>query len=241
MIGTLRNPRGERLDHVFTAGRSADGPVVIVAHGVTSSHDRPYLIALCDALKAVGIASLRFSFAGNGASEGLFARCTIDSEVDDLGAVLDAIGGRPAAYVGHSMGAAVGVLRAAADPRIRALVSLAGMTFVRAFCDRHFAGLRPDRDLMLGRAGCVLSSAFLAVAHRIGDTLAAAREIAVPWLCVHGDADELVPLADADAVVGPGGAELRVLAGVDHRFTGAIPAMVASVVPWLREQILGSR
>jgi uncharacterized protein len=234
--GALRivNQHGERLDHVLTTHHRSDA-IVVLGHGVTSAHDRPYLIALCDALAGSGIDSLRFSFAGNGASDGSFAAATITKEVDDLGAVLDALGKRRVFYVGHSMGAAVGVLRAAADPRIRALVSLAGMTFVRAFCDRHFAGLVPDRDLMLGRAGCVLSSAFLADAQRIGDTLAAASRVAVPWLCVHGDADELVPLADADAAMAAssGRAKLRVLPGADHRFTDCIPAMTGAVVSWL--------
>jgi hypothetical protein len=53
---------------------------------------------------------------------------------------------------------------------------------------------------------------------------------------VHGDADELVPLQDSlDARAAAGGdPELVVLAGVDHRFAGAIPAMVAAVVGWVR-------
>jgi len=235
VIGTLRNWTGERLDHVFTPGGAAAGALVVVAHGVTSQHDRPYLVALCEALAAAGIASLRFSFAGNGRSEGAFADATIRKEVLDLGTVLDACGDRRIGFVGHSMGAAVGVLRAAADPRIEALVSLAGMVHVHAFCERHFAGLVPGRDVMFGRPGCVLSQALLDDARSIDSVLPAARRITVPWLLVHSDRDELVPLADAVAAraVADGRPDLQVLAGADHRFTGQIDAMVAVVVPWL--------
>ena len=235
MIGDLRNRHGERLDHVFTPGHANAREVVVVAHGVTSQHDRPYLVALCDSLAAAGIPSLRFSFAGNGSSEGAFADATIGKEVEDLGAVLDACGVRRVAFVGHSMGAATGVLRAAEDARIRALVSLAGMVDVRRFCQRHFAGLVPGRDTMFGRAGCVLTPAFLDEARRLDTVLPAARRVLVPWLLVHGDRDELVPLADAEAAhrAAGGHAELHVLPGADHRFDACIDRMVAVVVPWL--------
>lgn len=235
MIGDLRNRHGERLDHVFTPGHANAREVVVVAHGVTSRHDRPYLVALCDALAAAGVASLRFSFAGNGRSEGAFAEATIGKEVEDLGAVLDACGDRRVAVVGHSMGAAVGALRAADDARITALVSLAGMVDVRGFCERHFVGLVPDRDRMLGRAGCVLSRAFVEDARRTDSVLPAARRVTVPWLLVHGDQDELVPLADSESVcvATAGRAELHVLPGADHRFQGHEDAMVAAVVAWL--------
>lgn len=242
MIADLRNRTGERLDHVWTPGRTGGDAVAVVLHGVTSHHDRPYLVALCDALGARGIASLRFSFAGNGRSEGAFADATIGKEVDDLGAVLDALPARRIACVGHSMGALVATLRAAVDRRIGALVSLAGMVDAAGFCARHFARLVPGRDVMFGRAGCVLSPAFLADARRIGSVAPAAARVAVPWLLVHGEADELVPLADAEAAAAATAcAELVVIAGADHRFTGDERAMIGVVVPWLVRVLDGPR
>ena len=235
----LRNAAGERLDHVLTPGAPGSRALVVIGHGVTSHHDRPLLVALCEGLRAAGVASLRFSFAGNGASEGQFAAATITKEVLDLGRVLDALAGHRIAYVGHSMGAAVGVLRAAVDPRIEALVSLAGMVHVHAFMRRHFRGLVPGRDAMFGRPACVLSEALLADAARIGSVLDAARRVTAPWLLVHGDADELVPLQDShDAVAARAGAELFVLAGADHRFTGQIERVVEAVVGWLPRRAL---
>lgn len=231
----LRNRSGERLDHVFTEGGRADAPLVVVAHGVTSHHDRPYLVELCEALSRSGWATLRFTFAGNGASEGRYEDLTITKEIEDLGCVLDAFPGRRIAYVGHSMGAAVGVLRAARDARITALVSLAGMVHVRAFFARHCAGLVPGRDVLFGRAQCPLTQRFLDDAARIDTTLAAARALRIPWLLVHGDVDELVPLADSeDARTAAGGRpKLCVLRGADHRFQGKHAELLSAVVPWL--------
>ena len=136
------------------------------------------------------------------------------------------------------MGAAVGVLRAASDPRIACLVSLAGMVHVHAFFQRHFAHLPPGAP-MLDKPECPWSPALTDDAARIGSVTEQAAGIRVPWLLVHGDADELVPYQDAlDARAAAGGRpDLVTLAGVDHRFTGAIPQVIDAVVPWLRARL----
>lgn len=239
MPSRLQSRRGQRLDHVFTSCGAADAGLVLVGHGVTSSHDRPYFVDLCDALGAAGLDSVRFSFAGNGESEGRFEDCTITGEVEDLRGVLDAFPGRRVAYVGHSMGGAVGVLTAARDERIRALVSLAGMVRVQNFMERTFGGLVPGRDVMLGRERCPLSRTFLDDARAIGDVLDAAARIDVPWLLVHGTADELVPVEDSveAAAASRGRAELVRLEGADHRFTDRHPDLLAAVVPWLAARV----
>ena len=86
-------------------------------------------------------------------------------------------------YVGHSMGGAVGVLRTAADERIQALVSLAGMVHTKAFAEREFGDVTPDAGFMWDEPDCPLSQAYV-------DDMAIYREcrkrraskFAVPWL-----------------------------------------------------------
>jgi hypothetical protein len=85
---------------------------------------------------------------------------------------------------------------AARDPRIRALISLAGMVHVQQFMQRHFGRLVPGRDLLLGKPGCPWTSALAGDAARIGSLTGLAARIRIPWLLVHGTADEMVPLAD---------------------------------------------
>ncbi len=232
---SLTGGRGERLDFVFSAGCEGGRTLVVLGHGLTSAHDRPYLTALSDALAAAGLASLRFSFAGNGASEGAFGDCTLSAEVSDLRCVLDALEGWRVAYVGHSMGAAAGLLCADGDPRVRALVSLAGMVRVRAFFQQHFASLVPGRDFLLGRRACPLSQALLDDAHAIGDLLPQAARVTVPWLLVHGTADEWVGEEDSRAAAEAcaGHAQQVSLVGADHRFSAEHDALCAAVVPWL--------
>jgi alpha/beta superfamily hydrolase len=241
--GGASAPRSDRGGAASHAVSSVPRQIVVLAHGVTSNKDRPWLIAIAESLAAEGIASLRMSFAGNGESEGRYEDAMPSKEAGDLGSVIDVLiesGVTRVAYAGHSMGGAVGVLRASRDGRIDALVSLAGMVHVAAFMQRHCGHLTLGRDLMFDKPGCPWTQTMKDDAERIGSLLPQASRIAVPWLLVHGDADELVPLQDAlDAREAAGGRpDLITLPGVDHRFTGALPAMVDAVVPWLVRQML---
>ena len=235
MFGPIVNRQGERLDYAFTGGAHGRRDLVVIGHGVTSHRDRPWLIALSEALGHAGISALRFSFAGNGDSEGRYEDSTITKEVDDLRSVLDAAEGWKLAYAGHSMGGAVGMLCAACESPIRALVSLAGMVHIEQFMQMHFGDLQPGVDMMFDKPHCPLTQAFLDDAARIGSLLEHAPRVRVPWLVVHGTADEIVPLQDSlDLREAAGdGLELVQLPGVDHRFTGETAKMIAAVVPWL--------
>lgn len=237
-FGDLRNAQGERLDYAC-AGDAGPGSdlIVVIGHGVTANKDRAWALSLESALSALGLASLRFSFSGNGASEGDFRASTVSKEVADLGSVLDALGERPICFVGHSMGGAVGVLRASSDSRIRLLVSLAGMVHTHDFAQRKFGALTPERDLMWEKPECPLSRAFLADMAQVGSVLPQASQVAVPWLLIHGDADTVVPCAEAEqAARAASQAELRLIEGADHLFSGAHEAAVAAAVAaWVHE------
>lgn len=240
MFDALRNVHGERLDCAFVPGAAGGRELVVIGHGVTSSHDRPWLVELSSALAREGLASLRVTFSGNGASQGRFEDATPLKEAEDLGALLDAAAEWRTAYVGHSMGAAVGVLRTARDERIRALVSLAGMLHVGRFFETHFAAL-PFGAPMLGKARCPWNRPLAESARALGSLEPSARAVRVPWLLVHGTADELVPhqdSLDAARAAGPA-ARVELLEGVDHRFTGAIEPMSRLAATWLRRAFDG--
>lgn len=232
MFGEIRNARGERLDYTLHEGRGEG--LVVIGHGVTGNKDRPFVAALAEGLSAAGLHALRFSFAGNGGSEGRFAECTISKEVDDLGSVLDAVGDRPLCYVGHSMGAAVGVLRASFDRRIGCLVSLAGMVHTRAFAEREFGGVTPDEGCMWDEPDCPLSSAYMRDMAAIGSVVDKGAGVSVPWLLYHGTEDDVVPLQDSQDIAGRAPrAELVAPRGADHVFSDDAAPMVELVTDWI--------
>lgn len=193
----IRNPQGERLDVAFHGGTKL-GALVVLGHGVTGNKDRPLLVAVAEGLAAKGWPCLRFSFSGNGDSEGEFGESTITKEIADLSAVLSTVPQeKRIAYIGHSMGAAVGVLTASRRMDIQALVSLAGMTDTAEFVAREFGDVEPGTGCMWDEEGCPLSEAYVEDLKSIGDTLDAASQVNQPWLLIHGTADDVVPLKDS--------------------------------------------
>ena len=161
MNTVIRNNSGEKIDYTFND--SGSETVVIIGHGVTGNKDRPLVVALAEGLAASGMSVLRFSFSGNGNSEGRFVDSTITKELADLKAVIDAVEaeGKRVIYAGHSMGGAVGVSVAAVDKRIQALISLAGMVNTKKFAETEFGEVAPDEGNMWDDEDCPLSQIFM--------------------------------------------------------------------------------
>ncbi|MSR81531.1 MAG: alpha/beta fold hydrolase [Candidatus Latescibacteria bacterium] len=240
MFGTIRNAQGEKLDYTFHPGSAASKVIVVLGHGVTGNKDRAFVMALAEGLATAGIPALRFSFSGNGASEGRFVDSTITKEVADLGAVLDALKGHTLGYVGHSMGGAVGVLRASQDARIGFLVSLAGMVHTADFAQREFGMVTPGGSFMWDDESCPLSQAYMDDLTGIVSVVDHAPAIRVPWLLVHGNEDDVVPLQDSRDMLARANApkELCEIPGAGHVFSGeATAVMVEKVVGWVKGQI----
>lgn len=247
MDQTIVNPLGETLDYTFspgTAENKKEGWIILLGHGVTGNKDRPVITDTARALNAAGFDTLGFSFAGNGDSGGDFRGSTISKEVGDLAAVIDAVAlsYRKIGYIGHSMGAAVGVLRTATDPRLSALVSLAGMVATRTFAETEFGSETPDVGLMWEEESCPLSSAFMQdLCETIGSVAPQAAAVTVPWLLLHGTADDVVLPRDTELIRDLRGESVTVVwvEGADHSFS--LPAhksaMLEAVVPWLLDLV----
>jgi len=152
--------------------------------------------------------------------------------------VLDALPGWYVGYAGHSMGAAVGVLRAGEDARIHFLISLAGMAHTAAFAQREFGDVKPGVGCLWDKPECPLSQAYLDDMARIGSVVEAARGVRVPWLLLHGLADDVVPFQDSRDLFAVAAEPKRLIEipDADHVFSGQQAASAASsVVAWLRQ------
>ena len=236
----ILNSSKENLDYEFHGDPTDSSLLVIIGHGVTGDKDRLWAVALAEALAEAGFNALRFSFAGNGKSDGKFEACTISKEVKDLKAIVDAAeeeGYHRICYAGHSMGGAVGVLAAAKDERIELLISLAGMVHTKKFCETEFGEVTPGKGNMWDEEGCPLSKAYVDDMNKINTVLNKTEKIEVPWLLVHGDKDDVVPVEEGQEmyVAAYEPKELVILEGVDHVFSGdGEGKMTEAVVSWLK-------
>lgn len=239
MFNVIRNSQGEKIDYAYHAGNSSPRHLVVIGHGVTGNKDRPFIVALAKALANAGISSLRISFSGNGESEGRFADSTISKEVDDLEAVIDQASDFSIAYVGHSMGAAVGVMQASQDRRIRQLVSLAGMVHTKRFAETEFGMVKPDEGNMWDDENCPLSKKYMDDLTAIESIAHYAPKIAVPWLLIHGNEDDVVPLQDSKDLLAKADKSTRLIEmpGANHVFAEPHTGTMAKhVVDWLSAQ-----
>ncbi len=121
-------------DGVELAGR-IDLPVggtpiayALYAHCFTCTKNLRAIGRITETLALHGIATLRFDFAGLGASQGDFAETNFTSNVSDLTAAarfLEADHHAPEILIGHSLGGAVALAAAPQLPSLRAVVTIA--------------------------------------------------------------------------------------------------------------------
>ena len=140
------------------------------------------------------------------------------------------------------MGGAVGVLKASVDPRINALVSLAGMVNTKNFAETEFGDETPDKGLMWEDEDCPLSSVFMKdLCETISTIAPQAGQVDVPWLLLHGTKDDVVHPRDTKQIKRLKGNSVHVILvkGADHSFNEPEhkQQMTEAVVSWLRQQI----
>lgn len=228
-------------------------PAVVICHGFKGFKDWGFFPTLAERLALAGFTAVTFNFSGSGVGP----RSELVDEVDrwfgqrvsddlaDLETVVGhvAAGGAPwIGLLGHSRGGGLAVLGAARDPRVEALVTWAAVAgFLRDTPDERARWRREGHhDVVNARTGQVLPIGLRLLedleAHGAGslDVLAAAARVRVPWLLVHGAADESVPVREAELLAGASGSartELFMVDGATHTFgakhpwAGSTPAL----------------
>ena len=232
---------------VRSAARSQSRPAVVILHGFKGFKNWGMFPPLTERLARAGFTAVTFNFSGSGVDDAgdftmseRFGHNTFSAELSDAGLVLDALhrgelGVPPPAntgLVGHSRGGGIAVLHTARDERIQALVTWAAISTVERWGAEETAKWRrTGRTAVLNaRTGQELPL-YTDVLDDIDrnasglDIRSAAARIRVPWLIVHGRADESVRFAEAEALAASskGTAQLLEVQEGSHTFGAAHP------------------
>lgn len=222
---------------------------VVVCHGFKGFRTWGPWPPLARALAAHGHAAVTFDFSRNGVgADGvdfsaldLFRENTHSRNVDEIHLVLGALrsgrlgGPRPrrVGLFGHSRGGGEAVLAAAEDRRVDALVTWAAIGDIGArWTEEQVQRWRRGEDVEIpnARTGQLMPMGpdywvDVVEHHARLDIPAAAARVRAPWLIVHGDGDETVPVADAYALFEAAGddAELLLVEGASHTYGAQHP------------------
>jgi alpha-beta hydrolase superfamily lysophospholipase len=246
------NIRGE-----IYPGESSIGTVVL-CHGFKGFAHWGFFPHLARTLAGSGLTAITFDFSGSGigrdresfSEPDAFAGNTLSREQDDLDLIIDyakrrkLISGKFGLF-GHSRGGGTAILSAAAtDSDVSSLVTWAAISYPNRWSDQDVLTWRRQgyAEVTNSRTGQVmrLGTALLDDVELHGKTKlnieAAAAKIRVPWLIVHGTADETVPSSEAERLhaLSPV-STLRLIDGANHGFDakhplGEVPPVLEKVV-----------
>lgn len=230
---TIRSDEADLACVLHLPEGSSRWPCIVAAHGLLSTKDSEKYLLLAEALTKEGYALCRFDFRGCGESGGRLDETTVEGRVRDLRAVVRHVIRHPlvsgrVGLLGSSLGGFVSVFVATTEMRARATALWATPSSLR--------------DLM-GREESLRE-------HGLGDAfvreLKGGRFLEAPpgmryGLIVHGDRDEVVPVAEARALWGRAfnPRRLEIVEGADHRFTDADHRRraIALSLDWFRKYI----
>jgi alpha-beta hydrolase superfamily lysophospholipase len=246
--------RGE----VYPAASSVG--TVIVCHGFKGFAHWAFFPYLARTLAENGLTAITFDFSGSGigrdresfSEPGAFAGNTLSREQDDLDNLVDyakrkKLITRKFGLFGHSRGGGSAILFAAApDSDVSSLVTWAAISYpnrwskddVATWRRQGYAEVTNSRTGQIMRLGTDLLEDVELHSQTKLNIEAAAAKIKVPWLIVHGTADETVPSSEAERLhaLSPGVSTLRLVKGANHGFDAKHP--LTDVPPVLEKVVL---
>lgn len=158
---------------------------------------------------------------------------------EDLSAGVDWLRARPEvdpaaiSVAGHSVGAGAALLCASRRDDLAGAVALSPFAHPRLVMRRYLEQARlpwcPVGWLVSRYVERIIGHRFDAIA-----PMATAARVRAPAVLLHGDADTVVPLAEARLIRRASGLPLVVLPGVDHLGSGAVDLIAEAVVEGLR-------
>ncbi len=198
----LETENGKRLFGWYIPAPGEQAPAIAIIHGWGSSSDQ--LLPLAPSLHEAGHALLLLDARNHGRSDSdTFS--SMPRFAEDLEHGVDWLQRQPGVdprrvfVLGHSVGAAAALLVASRRHDIAGVISIAAFAHPAEVMGRQLAALHLPR-IPIG--WLVLKYIEHAIGHRFDDIapVNTIKKIQAPVLLVHGEADRLVPLRDAERI-----------------------------------------
>lgn len=232
---------------------------VILCHGFKGFAHWGFFPYLAESLAKSGLTAIAFDFSGSGIGPDresftepeAFACNTLSREQDDLENLVDyakrrkLLSGKFGLF-GHSRGGASAILFAAAtDSDVSSLVTWSAISYpnrwssedVLTWRRQGYAEVTNARTGQIMRLGTELLDDVELHGKAKLNIEAAAAKVRVPWLIVHGTADDTVPSSEAERLhaLSPGVSTLLLVQGANHGFDakhplGEVPTVLAKIV-----------
>ena len=233
---------------------------VIVCHGFKGFAHWAFFPYLAQKLAENGLTAITFDFSGSGigadresfTEPGAFAGNTLSREQEDLENLIDyarrrkLIEGKFGLF-GHSRGGGTAIIFAAGpESNVSSLVTWSAISYpnrwssedVITWRKRGFAEIENSRTGQIMRLDTDLLDDVEVHGKTKLDIQAAAGKMKVPWLIIHGTADETVPSSEAEKLhaLSPGVSTLRLIQGGSHSFDARHP--LNEIPPVLEKVVL---
>lgn len=218
-------------------------PVVVYSLGFLSFKDWGFIPYVADKFAESGFIFIRFNFSHNGIGDDpkkitefdKLAKNTVSKQVEDLSSVIDYVFsdefGIPTTgqifLLGHSGGGGVSIIKASEDERIKALGLWASIATFRRYTASQVEKLKengyifvrvPDSVIQI-RIDRVVYDDFIQNQEKY-DIIKAISKLKIPILIIHGTADAIVPMIEAEQLrnANPNYAKLILIHGANHLF-----------------------
>lgn len=248
---TVRTADGLELPAWFVpAAGAAPGPGVLLIHGWESARDRT--LPNVQILHAAGFHCLTIDVRGHGANEREVLPISAGEFGSDAASGFDALLARPEVTIGgilgHSMGSIGGLLAAASDSRVAALIATATPGDPDRLTRETFRLARlPIPEPIAWPLAWLTTRVYLRPRGHTPDRIAASRaaaRYAGPILVVHGTADRVVPVAEMDRLLAAARSRRRVverlvIADGQHSWLYEFPEYRAAVGRFFAEHLGG--